>query len=132
MHKRTELVLIALALSAFLTAIRADADPASASSHGKQAKKAEVKKDDASAHVKWVAQCLRDIQKIKPGMTKGELLKVFDEGGGLSSPRTQTFVHRECPLMQVDVTFEPHVGDNPGTTKIATISKPYLDWPIDD
>jgi hypothetical protein len=132
MHKPAAFVMLTLAFCALLTAVRAVAEPAAASSGDEESKKAESKTDDACDHVKWVAKCLQEIQKIKPGMTKGDLLKVFEEGGGLSSPTTQTLVHRECPLMQVDVTFEPRPGGDPGKLKIATISKPYLDWPIDD
>jgi len=132
MQTRIAFFMATLALIALLTAVRADADPATASSDGEQVKKTESQKGDAGDHIKWVAKCLQEIQKIKPGMTKGDLLKVFEEGGDLSSPTTQTFVHRECPLMQVDVTFEPRPGGDPGKVKIATISKPYLDWPIDD
>jgi hypothetical protein len=90
-----------------------------------------------SEHSKWLAGCLREIQTIKPGMTREELLKVLQGEGGLSSPTTQRFAHRDCPYIKVDVKFEA-LRDAEGRAKespkdkITTISKPFLEWPIID
>jgi hypothetical protein len=65
-------------------------------------------------------------------MTSTDLLKVFVEEGGLSTPTFQTFAYRDCPYIKVDVTFESKPADQPASTKIATISKPYLAWAIAD
>ncbi len=92
-------------------------------------------------HIAWVAQVLTRMQKIKPGMTRGQLLAVFTTEGGLSTPLHRTFVSRDCPYFKVDVEFEP-VGrpgrDSDGRVtmaegdldRITVISKPYLAFSI--
>lgn len=90
-----------------------------------------------SEHSKWVARSLREMQTIRPGMTREDLLKVFQEEGGLSTRTTQRYAFRECPYIKVDVTFKA-VGDledqstkSPKDT-ISRISKPFLEWSIVD
>jgi hypothetical protein len=91
----------------------------------------------------WIANSLREIHKIKVGMTRGDLLKVFNTEGGLSTGLSRTFIYRECPYIKVDVEFDP-VG-RPGRNAdgsvtlvesnddvIRMISKPYLDWVVID
>jgi hypothetical protein len=100
------------------------------------ASSATLKEKDVG-HTKWVEKSLEEMQTIKVGMTRGQLLKVFTEEGGLSSRTTQTFVYRDCPYFKVDVVFKP-VGklqdklSKVAKDKIATISKPYLAWSIED
>ena len=91
-----------------------------------------------SEHSKWVAVSLREMQTIKPGMTREDLLKVFrEEEGGLSNRSRQRFAYRDCPYIKVDVTFEA-VGDpadkltKSPNDKIARITAPFLEWPIID
>ena len=91
----------------------------------------------------WIANSLKEIQKIKVGMTRADLLKVFTTEGGLSTGLTRTYVYRECLYIKVDVEFEP-VGrparDADGRVTlveskddvIRKISKPYLDWMVID
>src|SRR5437016_2756134 len=45
-------------------------------------------------HTKWLATCMRETEHIKVGMTRSELLKVFQEEGGLSSRTQRTYVYR--------------------------------------
>jgi len=97
----------------------------------------------AQDHVAWVAQVLIQIQTIKPGMTRTDLLKVFTTEGGLSTGLRRTFVSRDCPYFKVDVEFEA-VGrpsrDAGGRITlfersrdiIVQISKPYLQFSIAD
>jgi hypothetical protein len=94
-------------------------------------------------HVKWVAEALKRIETIKPGMTREALLKVFTTEGGLSTGLHRTFVSRDCPYFKVDVTFDA-VGrpsrDSSGQVTleegsrdvIAQISRPYLQFMILD
>jgi hypothetical protein len=89
--------------------------------------------------MEWVAESLKEMQRIKAGMTRADLLKVFTTEGGLSTGLNRTYVYRGCPYMKVDVEFEP-VGrparDSEGRVTleeadqdvIRKISKPYLDW----
>jgi hypothetical protein len=97
----------------------------------------------AQEHTEWVAESLKEIQTIKVGMTRADLLKVFTTEGGLSSGLNRTYVFRGCPFIKVDVEFDP-VGrparDREGRVTlveankdvIKKISKPYLDWSVLD
>jgi len=94
-------------------------------------------------HVTWVAQTLQRMPTIRPGMARGDLLKVFTMEGGLSTGLQRTFVSRECPYFKVDVEFQA-VGrpdrdeDGRVTTVedsrdiILKISQPYLQFSIKD
>ncbi len=91
----------------------------------------------------WIADSLKEMQTIKVGMTRADLLKVFTTEGGLSTPLNRTYVYRECPYIKVAVEFEP-VGrparDAEGRVTleeangdvIKRISKPYLEWSVTD
>ena len=86
------------------------------------------------SHVEWVAAALKDIETLKPGMTRAELLGLFEEEGGLATRRKQRFAYRQCPYIKVDATFEP-VGEKDDTLsrdKLESLSKPFLEWPIAD
>jgi hypothetical protein len=94
-------------------------------------------------HVAWVGQVLKQIQTIKPGMTRTDLLTVFATEGGLSTPLHRTFVNRDCPYFKVDVEFRAvgrasHDGDGRETMVegsqdiIVKISRPYLAFGIVD
>lgn len=94
-------------------------------------------------HVAWVADVLEQIQTIKPGTTRTDLLRVFTIEGGLSTPLRRTFVSRACPYFKVDVQFEA-VGrpdrDADGRVtmiegdqdRIVAISRPYLQFSVFD
>jgi hypothetical protein len=88
-------------------------------------------------HTEWIATSLREMQTIKVGMTREDLLKVFKEEGGLSTRLERRYVYRDCPYIKVDVKFEA-VGapEDKRTTslkdKITQISKPFLEWTISD
>src|SRR6266446_5074504 len=89
-------------------------------------------------HEAWVTHTLEKIETIKPGMTRGELLKVFTEGG-LSTGLHRTFISRDCSYFKVDVDFEA-VGrpsrDKDGRVTlvedsgdiIVKVSRPYLQF----
>ena len=85
----------------------------------------------------WVADCLKEIQTVKVGMTRKQLLEVFTTEGGLSSRTWRTHVHRRCPYIKVDVEFKV-VGNEADKFAempedlITKISRPYLQWPIMD
>ena len=94
-------------------------------------------------HKEWIANSLKEIQTIKVGMTRADLLKVFTTEGGISTGLHRRFVYRECPYIKVDVEFEA-VGragrdaegrvtlDEDDRDIITKISKPYLEWTIVD
>jgi hypothetical protein len=85
---------------------------------------------------KWIAKVLRQIQKIKPGMKRQDLLKVFTTEGGLSSRLQRTYVSSECPFIKVDVRFratsESREMDEDLDDIIVSISQPYLAWSVMD
>jgi hypothetical protein len=84
-----------------------------------------------------ISDILTECQKVKPGMTRAELSKVFTTEGGLSTAKHRTYVYRTCPYIKVDVdfaVFDPahNVTQERPTDTISKISKPYLDWSITD
>ena len=89
-----------------------------------------------SEAVRWIAASLTDIQGIKVGMTRSELLKVFMEEGGISNRRWRRYVYRKCGYIKVDVEFAPaNNPDNPDQSpedRITKISQPFLEWSIRD
>jgi hypothetical protein len=93
---------------------------------------------DKDDHVKWVANSLKEMETIKVGMTRADLLRVFAEEGGLSTRRWRQYVYQKCPYFKVKVEFEP-VGEPEGPNsmesskdKIAKISQPFLEWSVLD
>ena len=52
-----------------------------------------------------ISATLTECEKIKPGMTRAQLLEVFDTEGGLSTARDRTFVYRRCWLVKIDIHF---------------------------
>ncbi len=94
-------------------------------------------------HVAWVAACLKNMEMIRPGMTRDELLKIFTTEGGISTTLHRIFVSRGCPYFKVDVTFR-RASDfaaradkkdflkERGDDVITTISQPYLQFSIMD
>jgi hypothetical protein len=85
----------------------------------------------------WIAKVLRQIDKIKPGMRRKDLLKVFTTEGGLSNRLQRTYVHIECPYIKVDVRFKADGNEHDVLREedediIETISRPYLAWSVMD
>jgi hypothetical protein len=92
---------------------------------------------DALKHSEWVAKSLREMQMVKAGATRAELLKVFAEEGGISTRAQRTYVYRECRYIKVDVEFKPidemgNARDEHPKDEIVKISRPYLDWSVTD
>ena len=88
-------------------------------------------------HTEWIAASLKEMQTIKPGMTREELLKVFVEEGGLSTRTWRRYAYRDCPYIKVNVEFEPAGNLKEKTEqfpqdKITKISTPFLEWSILD
>jgi hypothetical protein len=96
----------------------------------------------AQDHNAWVAHALQQMETIKPGMTREDLLKVFRTEGGLSIGLRRTFVSRDCSYFKVVVAFKAVAGpdrDNAGFLRvednrdiIVKVSKPYLEFAIKD
>ena len=96
-----------------------------------------LKSCETDEHTEWIARSLKEIESVKVGMTRGDLLRVFKEEGGISTRTWRRYVYRDCPYIKVEVEFEPvgdpenKVSESPGD-KIIKISKPFLEWSIID
>jgi hypothetical protein len=92
---------------------------------------------DPKDHSEWVAKSLKEMQTIKVGMMRSDLLRLFKEEGGISNRAWRRYVYRECRYIKVDVEFElveepqDKLTQHP-SDKIAKISKPFLEWSIAD
>lgn len=86
----------------------------------------------------WITKVLYEVNKIRPGMIRGDLLKVFTIEGGLSNRWQRTYVYAGCPYIKVDVKFRTASGAQGDVVKeelgdvIESISKPYLGWMTTD
>jgi hypothetical protein len=84
-----------------------------------------------------IVEVFRDCQKLKPGMTRSELVKLqmFDQDfGPFRSANDQafrqhtTFEYRSCSLIKVDVEFETtNIKEARPTDIISNFSKAYID-----
>ena len=100
-------------------------------------------RQSSQVHVAWVAEVLKRMQTIKPGMTRQTLLTAFTTEGGLSTGLQRTFVSRDCPYFKVDVEFQavgrPNRDENGRVTLvegdeyiILKLSTPYLQFSVMD
>jgi hypothetical protein len=88
-----------------------------------------------SDQARWIGANLPELESIKAGMTRRDLLNVFMEEGGLSTRAWRRYVYRKCAFVKVDVEFAPVGG--PGNAegpddRITKISKPFLELTITD
>ena len=84
-----------------------------------------------------IVEIFRDCQKIKPGMTRAELVKLamFDEDAGplrsvddSSFKQHTTFEYRANSLIKVEVDFSPSDSKEARPTDIiAKVSMPFID-----
>lgn len=89
-----------------------------------------------SEQARWIRENLPELESIKIGMTRDQLLKVFMPEGGLSSRMWRRYVYRKCGYVKVDVEFAP-TGDHDSPQehpddRITKISKPFLELTIAD
>ncbi|WP_353062019.1 hypothetical protein RBB77_11950 [Tunturibacter psychrotolerans] len=73
---------------------------------------------------------------LHPGMTRADVLKNFATEGGISFREWNHYVYKRYPYIKVDVTFVIAPGEDSfkeaESDKVATVSKPYLQFPIMD
>ena len=96
-----------------------------------------------AANIRWVEEVLGRMNRVKPGMTRADLLRVFTTEGGLSTGLERTYVSQDCSLFKVNVTFLA-VGRSAkdkqgrvtlaedGRDEIETISRPYIAFGVMD
>jgi hypothetical protein len=80
-----------------------------------------------------LSSALSGIAGIKPGMTRQDLLKVFEPSGGFY-PSPGTYQYRKSPYIRIDVEFSPASGETSGGTQsardvIKSVSRAYLAYP---
>jgi len=79
---------------------------------------------------KQIGKIFEQIQKIKVGMTRSDLDKLFTVAGGLRSSKPEVFMYRSCFHIKVDVDFTSADKGNPTKPNqndtIIMISRPYL------
>ena len=104
----------------------------------KPATQVRVVSSEEEKHEAWLLDRLREARSIKAGMSKADLLKVFNPDGGLQRIPPERYVLRTCYYIKVDVRFQLP-GERPlakippdSELRILVISKPYLELPIAD
>jgi hypothetical protein len=89
-----------------------------------------------SEQARWIRENLPELESVRVGMTRGELLKVFMQEGGISTRTWRHYVYRKCVYVKVDVEFaavgNTDSGEEGPDDKITKISKPYLQFMIGD
>lgn len=104
---------------------------------------ADESNQTSSDRIAWVAESLKRMLSISPGMNREQLAVVFTTEGGKFTALQRTFVSRDCPFFKVDVKFQraegPSTNENRDTIVqeletdvIASISRPYLQFSVWD
>ncbi|PYS25702.1 MAG: hypothetical protein DMF72_00765 [Acidobacteria bacterium] len=87
-------------------------------------------------HNDWLARSLSEIQTVKVGMKRRDLLRLFTTEGGFSSRTSRKYVYKGSPYIKVDIQFQPAgATGNPRENlddEIVQISKPYLEYSVSD
>ena len=87
---------------------------------------------NGQAHEQWLEEKYKEATSIKTGTTRADLLKLFEEDGGLQSIPAGRYVLKSCHLIQIEVKFDTKYGVNYQPTpdenlKIVEVSRPYLE-----
>jgi hypothetical protein len=89
--------------------------------------------DKASNYKKWLKDRVSEIQSITPGTTRMEANKILRQNGGLFTPSSITYSHKECDVLKVKIEFElaPDETEHKGfylneNDKVKSVSIPYL------
>lgn len=93
--------------------------------------------ENQKQNCQFIQESLNDISRIKIGMTRSDLLKVFDTEGGIYTRTQNHYVYKKCMFIRVDVKYSPVGGEQNSFAespddKIIEISKPYLGYSIMD
>ena len=82
------------------------------------------------AHQQWLEERYREAISIKPGMSRADLLKLFDEDGGVQMIAATRYVLKSCRLIQIEVKFNAYGADFRAIPardlKITDVSRPFL------
>lgn len=81
--------------------------------------------------MQWIGKVLHDIEKVRPGMKRKDLLTVFTTEGGISTRTQRTYIYKDCPYVKVTVNFKTpenqsfSLDEDPDDT-IGSLSQPFL------
>jgi hypothetical protein len=102
----------------------------------------EEDSETRASHLAWVVKAMTQMDTIRPGMTRAQLLIVFTTEGGLSTRLHRTFVSQDCPFFKVDIDFKAAEQTGEPSEKeflnesdadiILKISRPYLQGSVMD
>ncbi len=104
----------------------------------RQARGEHVVSKEDTAHWHWLLDEIALATSIKPGMSRADLLKVFDVEGGLQRIPPERYVLKNCPYIKVNVKFRlpgprPLAEVPPDSElKIDSVSEPYLGYAVED
>ena len=83
-----------------------------------------------------IKETLTIVDELKPGDTRAKLERNFQLDGGLQFAAKSRYILKKCNYIKIDVELtgdgiENRIDFLP-TDKILKVSKPYLEYPIDD
>ncbi len=84
-----------------------------------------------------IMEALQDVTRLKVGMTRADVERVFTADGGISFLEKSTYRYRKCQFIKIDVEFKKpestlNVRAQEQADVVTNISKPYLAYPITD
>ena len=96
-----------------------------------QAESVPMSAERTQQRMQWIGKVLHDIEQIRPGMKRKDLLKVFTAEGGLSTRSQRTYVYKDCPYIKVTVHFKTLEGEfstlyEDPEDVIESLSQPFL------
>jgi hypothetical protein len=82
----------------------------------------------------WVFKCLEDMNSLKAGCTRAEVLEKFAPCGGIATRTSQQFYYGACRYFVIDVTFKAVQNPDDRTTEdpsdiVVEVSKPRVEIP---
>lgn len=80
----------------------------------------------AAERVKWLDACVQDARAIVPGSRRSDVLKHFDEEGGLSTVVRRSYLHHRCSMLKIDVTFRLGRGPGESTDDVVRSVSAYI------
>jgi hypothetical protein len=88
-------------------------------------------------HLEWLSERITEAKSVKAGMSRADLLKVFDRESGFQVIPAEAYVLKSCFLIKVNVKFDlPALSSSQSIPdkdlKIKSISEPYLGYVVLD
>ena len=82
---------------------------------------------------RWLEERYKEATSMRAGMSRAELMRVFEEDGGLQRIPAGRYVLRSCRMIKVEVEFDvengqAYEGVPEEELKIRSVSKPYLEY----